>query len=297
MDYLPFYIIDVFAESKYAGNQLAVILDFQRQLSDEQMQAIALEMNYSETTFILSDQPRNGGYDVRIFTPKTEVPFAGHPTIGTGFIIQEKLTGWKEKTIKLNLKAGQIPVSTRTDGDCPKILWMNTLPPEFGRTFEPDQFAEILGLEQDDFDSRFPIQIVSTALPFPIVPLKSLEAVKRAVCDPKKLQELMSRPDDPKAVFIFCSQTESPEAHIHARMFAHYYGVAEDPATGSANSCLAGYLVKHRYFGSDSIDIQVEQGLEISRPSRLYLKAEKTKNKIDIHVGGKCFITAEGRLM
>ena len=95
-----FFIVDVFAESKYAGNQLAVILDFEHRLSDEQMQAISLEMNYSETTFILSDQPRNGGYDVRIFTPATEVPFAGHPTIGTSFIIQEKINRWKPKTIK-----------------------------------------------------------------------------------------------------------------------------------------------------------------------------------------------------
>lgn len=297
MDSLPFYIADVFAEGKYAGNQLAVIFDFQQRLSDEQKQAIALEMHYSETTFVLSEKPTNGGYDVRIFTPAAEVPFAGHPTLGTSFIIQEKIAAWKEKTIRLNLKVGQIPVTVQPCENGEQILWMNTLPPQFGQTYKPEAFAEILGLQKSDFDNRFPIQIVSTGIPFPIVPLKSLGAVKRAKCDPEKLKDLMSKPTDPKAVFLFCSQTESADTQIHARMFAPYYGIAEDPATGSANSCLAGYLVRHRYFGSETIDIQVEQGLEINRPSRLYLKAGKAEGNIDIHVGGKCRITAEGKLI
>ena len=110
----PFYILDVFAENKYAGNQLAVVLDFERTLSDEQMQSIAGEMHFSETTFIRSESPNENGYDVRIFTPACEVPFAGHPTIGTAWIIREMLQDQAE-TINLNLKAGQIPVTQMTD--------------------------------------------------------------------------------------------------------------------------------------------------------------------------------------
>ena len=115
MEKLTFYILDVFAEEKYAGNQLAVVRDAGG-LSDAEMQKIAKEMNYSETTFILSEQPRGGAYDVRIFTPEIEVPFAGHPTLGTAFVIQQEIVGEPVEVVNLNLKVGQIPVTFNYDG-------------------------------------------------------------------------------------------------------------------------------------------------------------------------------------
>lgn len=290
-----FYILDVFAEEKYAGNQLAVVRDAD-DLSDEQMQKIAREMNYSETTFILSQQQRDGGYDVRIFTPEIEVPFAGHPTLGTAYVIQQEIVSKPVETIKLNLKVGQIPVTFNYDGRQPGILWMKQIEPIFGKTVEPQPVSEVLGIDESEIDEKFPIQEVSTGLPFIIVPLKTLDAVKRARVNTDKRFKLV-RDYAAKMIFVFCHQTYHAENDLNCRMFADHYGIAEDPATGSANGCLAGYLAKYRYFKSSQIDIRVEQGHEIGRPSLLYLKAEDKEGKIDVSVGGKVVMVAKGNLI
>src|SRR6266849_5844368 len=170
----PFYIVDVFAESKYAGNQLAVVRHA-ADLSSEKMLEIAREMHYSETTFILSEEAHDGGYDVRIFTPGGEVPFAGHPTLGTAWVLRNEILKSDVSTVTLNLKVGQIPVTF--DGGA---LWLKQINPTFGETRTPAQVAPVLNLDEADFDTRFPIQEVSTGLPFVLVPLKGMDAVKRA---------------------------------------------------------------------------------------------------------------------
>jgi len=291
---LPFYIVDVFAEMKYAGNQLAVVRDAAG-LSDDDMQNITKEMNYSETTFILSDDQRNGGYDVRIFTPAEEVPFAGHPTLGTAYIIQQEIIKEPIEKIILNLKVGQIPVTFNYTGKEKNVLRMKQIEPTFGQTIEPEQISQVLGINTGDIDERFPVQEVSTGMYFIIVPLKTLDAVKRAKVDRDKYFKLIeNRPA--KAILVFCPETYSQENDLNVRVFVDYYGIPEDPATGSGNGCLAGYLVKNRYFGKDQIDIRVEQGYEIARPSLLYLKAENKDGKIDISVGGKVVMVARGEL-
>ena len=177
-------ILDVFAEQKYAGNQLAVFLG---NPSDEVMQQLALEMNYSETTFITSDTPENGGYNVRIFMPNMEIPFAGHPTLGTATIIRNELMQQPGDMVLLNLQVGQIPVTFQDNG----VAWMQQNPPVFGRSYEAEAVADVLNLTTADIDTRFPIQDVSTGLPFTIVPLKTLDAVKRARMDVPKLRQLL----------------------------------------------------------------------------------------------------------
>jgi len=292
----PFYILDVFAEDKYAGNQLAVVLDAGN-LTSPQMQQITREFNFSETTFILSDTPRDGGYDVRIFTPAAEVPFAGHPTIGTAFLIQDKIEHWARQTVTLNLKVGPIPVSYTALDNHQCLLWLKASQPQFGACFSPQDFAPILNLNITDFDNRFPIQSVSTGLPFFFVPLRTLDAVRRAKANLEAFELFLKTHDTARMIFIFCPQTQDPANHIHCRMFAHLYGVPEDPATGSANSCLAAYLTQYRYFGDSSIDIRVEQGYEIGRPSLLYLKAHRYNDTFDLRVGGKSHIIAAGTLL
>jgi trans-2,3-dihydro-3-hydroxyanthranilate isomerase len=292
---LTFYILDVFAEEKYAGNQLAVVADAGG-LSDEQMQKIAKEMNYSETTFILSEEAQDGGYDVRIFTPEIEVPFAGHPTLGTAYVIQQEIISKPVETIKLNLKVGQIPVTFNYDGQQPGILWMKQIEPTFGDVVEPGSISEVLGIDKSEIDERFPIQQVSTGIFFIIVPLKTLDAVKRAKVARDKYFKLVECLQG-KAILIFCPKTYNHDNELNARMFCNYYGIAEDPATGSANGCLAGYLTKYHYFGSGQIDIRVEQGYEIGRPSLLYLKAEEKDGEIDVTVGGKVVMVAKGELV
>ncbi|KPL01588.1 MAG: phenazine biosynthesis protein [candidate division Zixibacteria bacterium SM23_73_2] len=292
---LRFYIVDVFAEEKYAGNQLGVFRN-SGSLSDSQMQKFAKEMNYSETTFILSEGKKEGGYDVRIFTPEEEVPFAGHPTLGTAFVIQQEIIKEPVDEVILNLKVGQIPVKFNYKKEKPDILWMKQKAPTFDRTFDRKIIAEVLNLGEKDIDDKFPIQEVSTGLPFIITPLKTLNGVKNAKIDTSKYLELIEK-TEAKAILVFCGETYKKENDLNVRVFADYFGVPEDPATGSANGCLAGYLVKHRYFGKDKIDIRVEQGYEIGRPSLLFLKSEDMGNKIDVFVGGRVVMVAKGEFV
>jgi len=292
---LTFYVVDVFAEERYTGNQLAVFRRA-RALPDTEMQRIAKEMNFSETTFILSDEKRNGGYDVRIFTPKTELPFAGHPTLGTAYVIQREIVKEPVETIILNLKVGQIPVTFSYSGNDADILWMKQIQPTFGQTFETESISQVLSLDAEDIDRRFPIQDVSTGVPSIIVPLKTLDAVKRARIDKDKYLKFI-KDKQAKTILVFCPETYNKENDLNVRFFADYYGVPEDPATGSANGCLAGYLVKHRYFGKDQINVRVEQGYEIGRPSLLLLKAEDREGKIDVYVGGRVVMIAKGEFV
>ena len=185
-----FYMLDVFAMEKYGGNGLAVFRDA-ADLSDKEMQYIAREMNQAETTFILSDSKRRGGYDVRIFSPEKELPFAGHPTLGTAYIIQQEIIKEPVTQLVLNLKAGQIPVSLNYDGDKLDILWMKQKPASFGKKFGADDVAKIVGLNPEDIDDSFPIQEDSSGLPFIIVPVKSLEVLIKAKPDGDAILEFV----------------------------------------------------------------------------------------------------------
>jgi trans-2,3-dihydro-3-hydroxyanthranilate isomerase len=293
MGKLVFYILDVFAEEKYAGNQLAVFRNAM-DLSDEQMLRIAKEINFSETTFIQSDEPRDGGYVVRIFTPAEEVPFAGHPTLGTASVIRREIIRKPVEQVILNLKVGQIHVRFEKMNNDQEIIWMKPRETVFGDVYEPDEIIKFLTASRDDIDSKFPIQHVSIGIDFIFVPLRTLDAVKKASIIRDKFFR-WATDKQAKAVFVFCPQTYNPENDMNARLFADYFGIAEDAATGSANSCLAAYLIKHRYFGTNKIDIRVEQGIEINRPSILYLKAEDKNGRIDVSVGGKVAMVARGR--
>ncbi len=285
---LTFYIVDVFAEEKYAGNQLAVVRGG-ADLPDEALGKLALEMNYSETSFVLSDEETDGGYDVRIFTPGQELPFAGHPTLGTAYVIRHEILGEPIEQVTLNLKAGRIPV---TFGE---VLWMRQLPPTFGPTLDPAPTALALNIASEDLDDRFPVQEVSTGIPAIIVPLRDLDALGRCKVDWERYLEVAG---PGKNLYVFCPESHAAgPGNISARMFANDLGVPEDPATGSAAGCLAGYLVEHRYLDTDSIDVRVEQGYEIGRPSLLYLQASREGDATVVHVGGKVQMVARGELI
>jgi trans-2,3-dihydro-3-hydroxyanthranilate isomerase len=272
MNQLPFYIVDVFAEEKYAGNQLAVFRHA-RGLSDETMQSIARETNFSETTFILSDAERDG--------------------LGTAYVIRREILQNDVAQVNLNLKLKQIPVTFghQTDRD---LLWMKQKAPDFGPTTDTTMMAEMLGLDPGQIDTRFPIQQVSTGLWFTIVPLVNLNAAKQARVNRDKYFA-RARQEQGDGILVFCPETYSDENDLNARVFVPYYGIEEDPATGSGNGCLAGYLVKHRYFSDARIDVRVEQGYEIDRPSLIRLKAEEREGTIDVNVGGRVVMVAHGQ--
>ncbi len=289
MEKLNYSIVDVFSEGKYTGNPLAVFKNAGN-ISDSEMQQIAKEINYSETTFILSDSKNDGGYDVRIFTPNEEVPFAGHPTLGTAYIIQNEVLEEPLTELILNFKGGQIPVSFNNEEE---VLWMKQNEPTFGNILDPNKVSDVLHIDKENIDDRFPIQEVSTGLPVIIVPLKSLEAVKKVRINKEKYFELIEH-TDAKAIMVFSPEAYHSENDVNVRDFADYYGIPEDAATGSANGCLAAYLVKYQYFKKSEINIRVEQGYEIERPSLLLLKADEVDGKINVYVGGKVVKIARG---
>jgi len=291
----PFYILDVFAESRYAGNQLGVVLNAS-DLSTEEMQRIARETNFSETTFVLSAELREGGHDVRIFTPAAEVPFAGHPTLGTAWLIRRVLLGGDEEELTLHLGVGPVRVTFEPDECGVERVWLHQKEPEFGGGFERGQIAELFGIEPADIDGRFPIQVVSMGIEFVVVPVTSLAALKRAAFSGERLRRL-GLPDLPGLQHLFCPETHADGNDLCARMFGEAYGVPEDPATGSAAACLTGYLLRHGYFGDERVDIRIEQGMEIGRPSLLLAKGEKVGEGMRISVGGQVLMTARGELV
>jgi trans-2,3-dihydro-3-hydroxyanthranilate isomerase len=284
---MRYFLVDVFGNSKYAGNQLAVFLDFGRLATDE-MQMIAREINFSETTFVTAREKTDGGYPVRIFTPLEEIDFAGHPTLGTAGIINRYLEEGKSGGIQLNLRAGQIPVTFAGD-----TLWMKLNQPGFGRNLDTDLIRDLLGLESGDIDNRFPVLEVSTGLPFTIVPMKTLDALKRARVNHAKYQDFTLQ-NWAKGILIFCPEPYEKHQDLSARVFVNYLGIPEDPATGSGIGCLAVYLVKHRMFGAGKLHMTIGQGYEIGRPSELSIKADKRGDVYDIDVGGKVIEVAEG---
>jgi trans-2,3-dihydro-3-hydroxyanthranilate isomerase len=289
---LRFYIVDVFAESRLSGNQLAVFRDCTK-LSTASMQRIAQEMHYSETTFIRSEEPSDGGYDVRIFTPNYELPFAGHPTLGTAYVIQSRVIGKPVEEVTLNYKVGQIPVTFSYSGASADVLWMRQKPPTFGRSFERNRIAKVLGLKSSYIDRKFPAQLVSTGIPFVIVPLTSLKAVRQIAVDRAALADLLKETET-TLIFVFCPETYSKRNQLNARGLGIPDTIPEDPATGSANGCLAAYLVRHRFFGQPEVDVRVEQGYEMGRKSLLYLRAKETPKGIEVNVGGRVAFVASG---
>jgi trans-2,3-dihydro-3-hydroxyanthranilate isomerase len=293
MNAVPFYLVDVFAERRYAGNQLGVFRQAAG-LTTEQMQRIAKELNFSETTFILTDEPRDGGYDVRIFTPESELKFAGHPTLGTAHVIRHEIIGGAQPHVReltLNLGVGPIPVRWEEDGS--GLMWMTQKPPAFRATFAPQEAAKLLGLDVSQIDDRFPVQEVSTGLPSLIVPLKSLAAVQASRPN-LSLLPAFERKLEARALLVFAPEALEPGHDLHARVFVHSLGIPEDPATGSAAGNLAGYLARYRRFGGSRIDVKMEQGYAVGRPSLLYLRAEDTPQGVRVEVGGKAFSIARG---
>jgi trans-2,3-dihydro-3-hydroxyanthranilate isomerase len=286
-----FHLVDVFARERYAGNQLAVVKDASS-LDDEEMQAFAAEIGFSETTFVGGRS--TDGWDVRIFTPEAEIPFAGHPTIGTAHVIREHIAEGRPDSVVLDLEVGGIPVEVR-GRDGRDALWMTQQPPEFGPELPPEALADVLSLDVADLDADWPVQVVSTGLPTIVVPLTSRAALTDIELD-RDAYRAVTGGREAKNVLAFCRHPRSEDDDLAVRVFAPFYGVPEDPATGSSNGCLAAYLVRHRVLGSDEIDVRVEQGYEMGRPSLLHLRARAADDGIRIEEGGSVVPVARGNL-
>lgn len=279
---LKFYITDVFTTTKYSGNQLATII-VDSKIPESTMLKITREFNFSETTFVISPKADSNSFKTKIFTPASEIPFAGHPTLGTAFLMHKFYSPNTDK-ITLELPVGNIPVDISSN-----TLWMTQNKASYLEFYSKEVFASLLNIDEDEIRTDIPIQRVSTGLPAIIIPLKSLNAVKKAKPIENIYNKLFSGINE-LTLYVFSEETYNNENNLNARVFFNAFGIREDPATGSATGCLGGYLSKHL---NRNIDISIEQGFEIDRKS--ILKLNVTNNIIK--VGGEVSLTAKGELL
>ncbi len=277
---MKFSIVDVFAERPLQGNQLAVVEDAAA-LSTEQMQDIAREMNYSETTFVT--EAAEAWARVRIFTPEWELPFAGHPTLGTAWVL-----GRGRSVYTLELDVGPVQVTFEEDTHKDELVWMVPPPVRLDGTFPAAQAAALVGLSKDQLDGDFPVRLAEVGPKFVLIGVRDLAALRAARLDESLHQEHLAAGVGVQCVFVFSAEPYGPAAQFSARMFFESGGVREDPATGSANAAFAAYL---RDLGWSGRQVVVDQGMEIRRPSRLYLDLRDP-----LRVGGKVQPVATGTL-
>jgi trans-2,3-dihydro-3-hydroxyanthranilate isomerase len=282
---------DVFSQHPLKGNSLAVVQDA-RGLTDSEMQSIAMEMNLSETTFILPREPeieKERGIRVRIFTVQEELPFAGHPTLGTAFALRGKSAAEK---ITLDLKVGKVPVRFEESTGEPLFGEMTQIDPTFGPRHDRDAVARAVGLPVHNFDESLPIQTVSTGVPFTVTPLKSLAVIQRLQLDLRRAAEYLERTGG-KFFYFVTRETVDKAARLHARML-FYNG--EDPATGSAAGCTAAWMAANDLAKPDE-RVMIEQGIEMNRPSRIFVRASLTNNRVvNVRVGGHCVEVLRGEV-
>jgi trans-2,3-dihydro-3-hydroxyanthranilate isomerase len=292
---------DVFTKRPFAGNQLAVFLDG-RGLTDGEMQALALEMNFSESTFVLPAEIPGAARRVRIFTPGRELPMAGHPTVGTAYVLAHQgvlpMTGARTD-VTLQLGIGPVNVTLQQRDGRVRFVWMTHRDAKFGEVFtDRNRLARALGLDRKDLHPALPPQVVSTGTPFLFVPTASLAAARRCIPDAAGLVGLYDDVD-PVGVYVFSTETVSPEARVHARMFVRQAGMTfEDPATGAAAGPLGAYLHRYDAVPRDALQHFVaEQGIEMGRPSEIHVEVDQDGDTITgLRIGGEVVIVGEGAI-
>jgi trans-2,3-dihydro-3-hydroxyanthranilate isomerase len=288
----PFVQFDVFSSRPFEGNPLAIFPDG-RGLSDEQMQAVAREMNLSETTFVFRREAaieRERGIRVRIFTVQEELPFAGHPTLGTAFLLRGS-SGAEE--IALELNAGRIPVRFEERSGQPVFGEMTQGEPKLGPVHDRETVGRAAGMRDGDMDPSLPIQTVSTGLAFTIVPLRGLDVMRRLRVDIKSATEYLERSGESKFFYFVTRETVDPAARLHARLLFHN---GEDPATGSAAGCTAAWMVAHGVAQPEE-RVLIEQGIEMQRPSRILVRAARSDDRVvNVRVGGNAVEVLRGEL-
>jgi trans-2,3-dihydro-3-hydroxyanthranilate isomerase len=281
---LPFHIVDVFAESKYSGNQLAVF-EHAQDLTLAQMQNIAREINFAESTFITQIDKRSNSATIRIFTPEFEMKFAGHPIIGSAWVIMNTIFGNPSQAINLTVPIGEIPVFHQDNR-----VWLQSAQPNFFDVFQVSDLYKISNLYPSDFNFDYPIQEVSTGSAFVIVPLSSKEALSRLKLDLVKTHEWLQ--SNCKTTFQALYFFYLDGIDLFSRMLYVEHGqLKEDAATGSASTCLQAFLLRYH---SSNIQIVNQQGDFIGRPSKIYFNGKRNGEDFDIKIGGASQYIARG---
>jgi trans-2,3-dihydro-3-hydroxyanthranilate isomerase len=297
---LDYILVDVFTDHAFGGNPLAVFPNG-RSVPPELMPKIARELNLSETTFVLPAKDSANDFWVRIFTPTKELPMAGHPTIGTAFVlarerfidVAEDMDDFSENVI-FEEGVGPVPVTLDfLDGELNMITMEQPLPQFEGEITDRAGVAAMLSLSESDL-ADYPVEMVTCGVPFTIVPLRSMEVVRKAVARPDLIEAISAAPE----VYLFTAETDQPGTKVRSRMFAPTFGIAEDPATGAAGGPLGCYLVKHGLAGANGVaQIICEQGFEMGRPSILHITIDYDETDFTrVRVGGQCVMVGRGSL-
>lgn len=290
MRQLEFVTVDVFTSRPLEGNPLAVVLDASG-LRDAEMQAIAREFHLSETTFVLPRDPateKTRGVRTRIFTPREELPFAGHPTLGTAAVLRERGAG---DEVPLDLNVGQVMVRFSTHDGRP-FGEMTQPEPTFGSVHPRPLVAEAIGVRPEDLDPALPVETVSTGNPFAIVPFLQRSTLEAWSPDPPRMARYLAG-TDARFFYALCRETVAPGPTVHARMV--FYG-GDDPATGSAAGPAGAWMVRHGLAPPGSL-IEVEQGTEVHRPSRLFVRVDRRGEALtNVRVGGFVVRVMDGTL-
>lgn len=302
MTEIKYYIVDVFTSLKYGGNQLGVFIDYDNKVSNKNMLNIARELNFSEITFIKKNH-NNETFDVRIFTPEYEVPFAGHPSLGTAFIISKYLLPNPKERITLNLKHSKIAINLTSVNNVDKSDFiMEQAKPEFIATYKHEEIAGGLEILLSDLNRQKPIEEISTGLPYIIIPLINLEKINQLKLDSKKVIEFLIQNKKYKtnsssglttSLFFVTEETFEKSNNFNARMFCiENEKLMEDAATGSANGCFLAYLLKNK---SNTVLATIEQGFQMNRKSYINLDGKLINDTYTLKIGGQVVDVSRGK--
>nr|WP_319571079.1 PhzF family phenazine biosynthesis protein [uncultured Draconibacterium sp.] len=301
MAQINYHIVDVFTSRKYGGNQLAVFIDYEDIVSEKNMLEIARVLNFSEVTFVKKNI-ENREFEVRIFTPEYEVPFAGHPTLGTAFVISKYLIPASKDQLTIRLKHSKIDVTISSPKDVDSSFFvMQQAAPEFLSGYDYNEVEKGLGLEVDTLDKNKPIEEISTGLPYLILPVLSLKKLNPIKLNVQKVIDFLIRHNKYKtnsayglttSLFFVTEETYEKQSNFNARMFCiEQERLVEDAATGSANGCFLAYLLKN---DSANISAIVEQGFQLNRKSYIHLYGKREENKYLLEIGGQVVDVSRG---
>ena len=281
---LPFYIVDVFTDKKYAGNQLAVFLDAEN-LSSNEMQKMAREINFAESIFVTKLDKENNKAEIKIFTPSQEMQFAGHPIIGTSWVLINKIFNNSPENITLNVPIGPIAIHQSDN-----LIWLKAAQPKFWDIFSKEDFTFFSNLKKEDFENQFPIQEVTTGSAFVMVGLSNKKALENLVLDKDKTDEWLKNHCKTTHRGLYFYYLEGSK--LFSRMLCiEHNQLVEDAATGSASTCLQAHLLKYH---KPEFELINYQGDYINRPSQIHFKGKLAENDFDIQIGGNAQLVAKG---
>jgi trans-2,3-dihydro-3-hydroxyanthranilate isomerase len=295
----PFILVDVFTSRPFGGNQLAVFTDAAA-LSASEMQELAHEMNFSESTFVMPAES-SGARRMRIFTPRREIQMAGHPTVGTTWVLASRgeiALDSASVDATLQLGIGPVTVTVESTNGRPNFVWMAHREAEFGGKREDrERIATALGITAAEIRDDLPVQTVSTGNPFIVVPLRTLDALARCVSNEAALAALFKPGEQSPLIYMFVAN-ESGEFSARSRMFAPQDGVPEDPATGSAAAPFGAYAATYGLIKpTPKTEFLIQQGVEMGRPSEIRVEVvRKDSGAFAIRIGGRCAIVGEGSM-